>query len=290
VQPSRAVQQLLGRGVALALGAIVIVLALSFGDANWYEQLASWLRSPSQTTASRSPAAKPGPVGPPIVVTPMRPLGTDSSVSPTALPLILTRTQLGRNSREGFAQIGVNARTPQTYAAGALLANGARLTEIYEHYVVLERDGHSVRLYLQGEPQPVTQAQAGLTSVGGKPPAPEAQVTSHDPLTRYIRPSPVFVGSQLHGYALYAGQQPTAFTKLGLQAGDVLTTINGALVSSAEDSLDALQTLTEGAVLTVVVERQGVSQSLSLDGSILAQPIVKEKYSVQDSKSPAAIL
>jgi general secretion pathway protein C len=179
----------------------------------------------------------------------------------------------------------VNARTPQTYAAGALLANGARLTEIYDHYVMLERDGHSARLYLQGEAQPANQAQVGLTTVGGTPPAPDAQVTSPDALTRYVRPSPVFVGNRLHGYALYSGQQPAYFERLGLQPGDVLTSINGAPVSSADEALSALETLTEGAALAVVVERQGVSQNLSLDGSVLSQPIVQEKYSVQNSKN-----
>jgi hypothetical protein len=285
VQPSKRRQQLLGRGVAVAIGAIVSIVTLSFGNANWYDDLASWLRSASHTIAPQS-VAKHVPTGPPLLVTPMRPLGTDSSVSPRPLPLILVRTQLGRNNREGFAQIGVNARTPQTYAAGAMLANGARLTEIYDHYVVLERDGHSVRLYLQGEGHPPNGAEAGVATVGGTPAEPPAPVTSRDGLSQFIRPSPVFVGTQLRGYALYAGRQPAAFSDLGLESGDVLTTINGALVSRASDSLTVLNTLTEGAVLTVVVERQGVAQSLSLDGSVITQERPQRKYVVKDSKDP----
>jgi hypothetical protein len=65
-----------------------------------------------------------------VLPVPIAPRGTDSSVSPVPLPLILTATRPGRNPREGFADIGVDAKTPQTYAAGSLLANGARVAEI----------------------------------------------------------------------------------------------------------------------------------------------------------------
>jgi len=45
--------------------------------------------------------------------------------------------------------LGVARENPQTYSTGALLANGARLTEVRANYVVLERAGHSARLYLE---------------------------------------------------------------------------------------------------------------------------------------------
>jgi len=37
-------------------------------------------------------------------------------------------TARGRNAREGTARLGTHPENPQTYAAGAILANGARLT------------------------------------------------------------------------------------------------------------------------------------------------------------------
>jgi general secretion pathway protein C len=207
----------------------------------------------------------------------MRPEGNDSSVSPTPLPLILVRTQRGRNSREGFAQIGVNARSPQTYSAGALLANGARLTEIYDHYVVLERDGRIAHLYLQGEAQPDARSARALLTVGGTPGVASVVTNSRNELTDYLRPSPVFVGGELHGYALYPGRKATPFAQLGLQSGDVLTRINSTAVSNSPDSLAALQTLIDGEALTVEVERQGVTQPLSLDGSVFKRAVSTER-------------
>jgi general secretion pathway protein C len=205
------------------------------------------------------------------MVTPQRPMGNDSSVSPVPLRLILVRTELGRNSREGLAQIGVNSQSPQTYAAGALLANGARLTEIYTNYVVLERDGHSARLYLQGAVQPSAGLPPDLLTVAATAPSAPTIAGSQDSLTDFLRPSPVFVGGQLHGYVLFAGRDLTPFSKFGLEPGDVLTHVNGVAVTDPAESLAALHTLLDGAALTVTVERRGNPQVLSLDGSILVR-------------------
>jgi hypothetical protein len=266
------------RIIARAVAPVLMALAVFFSfytNPEWYKQLRHWM-----APAPRPPAAakhqNAGPVGPPVTVTPPRPQGNDSSVSPAARSLILVRTQPGQNSREGLAQIGVNALSPQTYTAGALLVNGARLTEIYANYVVLVRSGSSARLYLQGEqyPLPPKEQDDSLLVVGGTTPGRPAPVTSQEPLTTYVRPSPVFDGTQLHGYALYPGQNSGAFSEMGLQSGDVVTRING-VAASASGSLAMLHTLVDGAALTVEVERGGAPQQLSIDGSILKNAITQ---------------
>jgi type II secretion system protein C len=282
--PPAKAKRLLERAVASLAAALITAFALTCAGPNsaWFEQLKRWLHPPAHV-ASLHEATKSRPMGVPITVTPMRPVGNDSSVSQAPLPLILVRTQLGRNSREGLAQIGINARSPQTYAAGALLANGARLTEIYAHYVVLERDGHSAPLYLQGEAQASAKSNTSLLTVGGPAAPPPAIADSQDRLTNYLRPNPVFVGSELHGYALSAGRDSFPFSQLGLEAGDVLTQINGVAVTNPAESLAALHTLLDGAALTVTLERQGIPQVLSLDGSILAKADLERSSPTSDS-------
>jgi PDZ domain len=282
VQPFRIsnTRRFLSRVLVTGIAALVVIAANSAGP-RWYEDLLRWLQAPS--SAPSKIAANSRPPGPPVGVTPMRPEGIDSSVSPVPLPLILVRTQRGRNSREGFAQIGVRANSPQTYIAGALLANGARLTEIYDHYVVLEHEGHSVRLYLRGEVQAESGSGQGLLTVGGTTDKPASVEGSEDNLTAYLRPSPVFVGNQLHGFVLFPGHQSAPFSHLGLQPGDVLTRINGSPISEASDALSALHGLMDGNVVSVDVEREGVSQSLSLDGSILTRAV-----SAESEQTPAA--
>ena len=284
MQPSVRTKRVLTRAVATGLAAFLVVVAANVAGPGWYEELLHWLQ-PVRRSAPPRPTARSGPIGAPVSVTPMRPVGNDSSVSPVPLALILVRTQPGGNSREGLAQIGVRAHSPQTYSTGALLANGARLTEVYDHYVLLERDGHTARLYLQGEAQPDAPSAQGLLTVGVTPEPAAVMTNSHDALTVYLRPSPVYVGDQLRGYALYSGRDPAPFTQLGLQPGDVLTRINGNPISDASDSLATFQTLMDGDALTVEVERQGIPQTLSLDGSILTRAASTEPDSTPTAKT-----
>ena len=263
------------RVVTTGVVAFVFIIAVDFAAPAGYEELVRWLK-PSPHLAPEKVVAKSRPIGPPLTVTPIQPKGNDSSLSPIPLPLILVRTRPGRNSREGLAQIGVRAQSPQTYTAGALLANGARLTEIFDHYVVFERDGHAARLYLQGEARRDAGAAPALVSVGGTPEPASAVADSRYELTDYLRPSPVFRGDELHGYAVHAGREAGPFSQLGLQPGDVLTHINGMAVSNSSDSLTALQALTHGEVLAVEIERQGIRQTLSLDGSLLRHASSRE--------------
>ena len=212
----------------------------------------------------------PGRVAPGrVTVTMPKPRGNDSSASPVPLPLILVATRLGSNSREGFADIGVDARSPQTYAAGALLANRARLVEVYADHVVLERDGKSADLYMQGHEHPSTvPGLAALVEVGGSKSAP-VHVPAVDPLTNFLRPSPVFNGTALSGLEVFPGRDEETFLTLGLQPGDVIVSIDSVNVTSAEKALAQLRSLTQGSAISATIRRGRALMSISLDGAAL---------------------
>jgi type II secretory pathway component PulC len=200
------------------------------------------------------------------------PIGTDSSISVSPLPLMLTGTRLGRNAREGYADIGVHALSPQTYRAGAILANGARLEEIYADYVVLVRDTHRARLYVTGRAAPADAPKPymPLLVVGG-PSRLEATAVadSRDRLTEVIRASPVYEGDTFRALEVYGSGQSDAFFRLGFEPGDRVTAIEGVALKNSDDAFAQLRRLTEGDTLTVTVERGGKAQTLALDGSIL---------------------
>ncbi|MDB6107636.1 MAG: ral secretion pathway protein [Gammaproteobacteria bacterium] len=200
---------------------------------------------------------------------PAVPSGNDSSISKVPLPLKLTVTRPGRNVHEGSADIGVNEHSPQTYVAGAILANGARLIEIYPDHVRLEKDHRVVALYREGMSR--LNAQAGLSdllTVGGTQ-APPAQADSHEDLTDYIRPSPVYSGTSVVGLQVYAGRQAGAFAQIGLQPGDVITAIDEVPLSELQTALEQLHRLTQGEVVAATVQRKGERISLDLDGSVI---------------------
>jgi len=202
------------------------------------------------------------------VVIPTMPVAYDSSTAVTPLKLILVSVKPGNTPQEGIAQIGVFRESPQTFQAGALLGNGARIAEIYSNFVILERDGRSERLYLQNSlaakvsaATPLSTISAGNTAVA---PGPDQ---SRETLTDYIRPSPRFDDGNLIGYQVYPGARAMPFFQIGLQSGDVIVQIDGVSLTDPASAAAALSELVNGATLSVLVRRKDGVQSLTLDGS-----------------------
>lgn len=234
-------------------------------SAGWWE----WFITSKPIPVAKAPARPPSKS---IGMTPPVPKGNDSSISAVPLQLVLVRVQPGRRITEGSADIGVVRESPQTYLAGAVLENGARLAEIHTDYVLLQRGGHSARLYLD---QPSTAKNVGnsaMLEVGGVAQLPPpAKVTSRETLTDYIRPSPIYDGESLVGYQVYPGSSGAAFAQMGLQPGDVIVDVNGAPLSDPAAAWAILRQLTEGTVLSATVKRHGALANVSLDGTLIAR-------------------
>lgn len=238
-----------------------------------FEPVAWWQARHAQTTVSAANRVR---LHPPVSVVQPTPLGTDSSVSVAPLPLHLAATRLGRNTREGYADIGVDVRTPQTYRAGAILANGARIEEIYSNYVVLARDGRTTRLYVEGQAPAgyvvnteVTGTAGSMLTVGGAVSHSVAVADSHEELTDYIRVAPVYEDGKVTALQVYANAHSGIFQELGLVPGDRITAIDGELVTNQRAAIASLRRLTEGQAMTVTVDRGGERKTISLDGSIV---------------------
>jgi len=201
---------------------------------------------------------------------PPMPKGDDTSVSPDRMKLVLVRVHPGRNAAEGSAELGVARDGPQTYQAGALLENGARLAEIYSDYVVLKKDGRSARLYLTGVTTPPDVGDAAMLIVGrALEIPPPAKITSREVLTDYVRPSPVYDGEYLVGFQVYPGSKSAPFHQMGLLPGDVIVEVNDISLADPKTSWDLLRGLADGVVLSVVVKRATGVQRLTLDGTLL---------------------
>jgi hypothetical protein len=279
------------RAITAAAVTILTVVALLSADFR-FNRLDHWWHSLAAAVATqvngRSGAVTPQPAHGAILVTPPAPTGNDSSVSTIRKRLVLVEARPGRNANEGTARLGVDPSSPQTYVAGALLVNGARLAEIYPDHVVLEKDGQVVRLNVgdsaAGSKPPSTDA---LLMVGG-PQAGSvvATVPSSDALTEYMRPSPVFEGTTLAGLEIYAGSDARTFARLGLLDGDVIRSVDGVPVSDAAATIAQLESLTQGRAVTVDVLRQGHLETISLDGAVIAAARAPASISSRESKYP----
>jgi len=255
--------------------ALLTILALLSGRFS-IEPLLDWWRSvpivANTSDGTTSGASAQRPLNGAVLVTPPAPTGNDSSISTTPRRLVLVDTRPGRNPREGTARLGVSSSSPQTYVAGAILANGARLREIYADHVILEKDGRTARLGVNDAPADgkPSAADALLTMGGTQSTAASAISTTTEALTDYLRPSPVFDGSRLVGYQVYPGTHADTFAQLGLQGGDVLTAVDGAAVIDAASTIDQLEALTQGRAITASVLRNGHLVTISMDGAVIA--------------------
>jgi type II secretion system protein C len=223
--------------------------------------------------APRPVAAVKAPVAPPmkaIGVTPPTPKGNDSSISPIPLKLVLVAVHPGRTSAEGTAEIGVDRDSPQTYQAGAMLENGARIAELHTDHVLLKKAGRSMQLFLDSRAHPANGANLDLATVGGVKAAPTTSI-ARDVLTAYMRPSPKYDGDTLVGYQVYPGANSGPFSQMGLQGGDVIVQISGIPLNDSASAWNILRQLEDGSVLSATVQRNGAQQNVTLDGTLIVR-------------------
>ncbi len=273
---------------------VLFVTAVAIAAALWSS---GWLQTllhdseGSLITGNAPPAPESSTIAPQTVpsaprVVPGQPLpGGDSSVSAVPQPLHLIATIPGRNPREGTARLGTDAQNPQTYSAGAILVNRARLIEIHADHVVLERDGRRRRLYIEGK-GPQISDESDLAMVGGAAPAPRAIHFAEDRLVDVIRHMPYYDGELFAGLQIFPGRQAGLFAQLGLKSGDVIVAIDAVPLADQATAAELLQSLTEGAVLTVTVLRTTARTDVALDGTIMlqaAQPEAAPPMNVPDS-------
>lgn len=287
------------RAMTFAGTAALMVIALWAADfrigsvdlAQWSQSLRDWWEHDSTPERDERFAVAPQLPTPTTSAKPVGELpetlpGTDASVSSVPLALTLVATTPGRNAREGTARLGTHRENPQTYSAGALLSNGARLVEIYERYVVLERGGKQVQLHI-GKPM---KGDDLLAQVGGEPAATRPAATTYsESLTDYIRPTPSYDGLTLRGFQVYAGQRSGVFSQLGLLNGDIVLALNDQPLADAQQAMDLFKQLTTGTAMTATIDRNGSRQRLSLDGALIAQDQEMLKQPPPASESPMMV-
>lgn len=236
------------------------------------QDIRAWFHHKPQSAGAARAAVIPQP---PTVASlhnaqPVGRMGTDSSASKTPLRLLLVRTEPGQNSHSGRAILGVDRDHPQTYLAGAILENGARIDEIYRDHVMLVKGGQHTPLYIdhQVASEPAARKQSALLMVGGASPEPPHPRDREDLVTDFVRPVPVYRSGAIAGFQVYPGRRSAPFNQWGLKAGDVITDLNGQPLTDPDQVLQILQGLLEGEALQATVQREGGTPlSISLDGA-----------------------
>jgi|SRR5688572_1955309 general secretion pathway protein C len=193
----------------------------------------------------------------------------------TTLSLTLRGILSKEGDPEGSCIIEGSRADSKTYYVGMTIdnADGATLHSVYADRVLLDRSGRLETLRLPKELTASGGAPMGMASPLPQPgqPAPLREVISDNAarLGDIIRPVPHVQEGQMIGFRVNPGRDRAAFEALGLQAGDVVTDINGTVLDDPGQGLQVFQSLGEATQANVTVLRDGVPQVIVIDTSQL---------------------
>jgi len=188
----------------------------------------------------------------------------------------LSLTLRGILSTEGDpnGQVIIESRNEsKNYFVGQAIegTDGAKLHSVYADRVLLDRGGGRIEtLRLPKDLTASTGSAMGMPQLPQAQPQPTASLrdTITDNATRLtdiVRLAPHVQEGQVVGFRVNPGRDRATFDALGLQAGDVVTDINGTVLDDPSQGLQVLQSLGESTQANVTVLRDGVPQVIVID-------------------------
>lgn len=219
----------------------------------------------------------------------------------TTLNVTLTGVLASSNPRAGVAFIAGGNGEPQKIRVGEEIQAGVVLDQVYPDRVILSRGGSLESLPLrEGSGSPTGGSSSGNRTLATNPSVPQANPNSNfmaqvgqiqgpvgvpnlpaqgidleavrkqyqiDPmaLARAITPLPVMENGQFVGIRLQAGPQQAMLEKLGLQADDIVTAVNGQEISDPSRIQGIVAGLGNAQSVSIQVRRNGKTQTLNLN-------------------------
>jgi general secretion pathway protein C len=189
----------------------------------------------------------------------------------------LSLTLRGILSKEGdvHGSALIESRNEQkAYYVGQAVdgADGATLHSVYSDRVLLDRGGGRIEtLRLPKELAASTGSAMGMPQLPQAQPqtqnAPLREVISNNAakLTDIVKLAPHVQEGQIVGFRVTPGRDRATFEALGLQAGDVVTDINGTVLDDPNQGFQVFQSLGEATQANVTVLRDGVPQVIVID-------------------------
>lgn len=181
----------------------------------------------------------------------------------TNLALVLLGT-FSQPGGEGYAIIAPSKGRPaKVYRVGDELPQRAVLRRVGDHRVIIGTPGGEQVLKLVrpygGGGLITAPAGGGPLAVAPAQIATLRQELLHNPLAlnRLINASPVRKGGRILGFRIFPRSDPALFSALGLQPGDVVTSVNGIRLDSAQNMLKVSRKLREARQIAATIERNG---------------------------------
>jgi len=193
----------------------------------------------------------------------------------SSLNLVLTGVIAAASG--GYALISVNGQSEEPFAVGQTVTGNAVLQAVYPDRVVIRRNGALESLMLEGveKPQPSAvsrPAPAAFRPVTGSANIVQQTGANHytverDQLAAQMR-TPEFLRQASvvpvngGGFQVRQIQPGSIYEKLGLQSNDIIKSINGEPVRTAEDAIRLYQQLPTLNSVQIEIVRNGNPQNL----------------------------
>ncbi len=180
----------------------------------------------------------------------------------TSLALTLQGTY-AQGKGQGYAIISPHGGKANVYTPGNTLPGNVRLKAVYANRVLLATTSgeESLRLIKPKSGGLSLTESPPLRKVKARHPSPSKRPksASHNPfgLSKLVRTTPIRVGGRFAGYRVDPGTNPALFIRLGLQPGDVVTSVNGLSLNTPGGALAAMHGLRNPQNISLVVERNG---------------------------------
>lgn len=203
-------------------------------------------------------------------------------VAPTRLNLKLHGT-IAYDDNTGFAMISSAGKDQKTYAVGEQIENSGntKLAEVYSTKVLLDVNGKKEELKLPEKKSMISRPAVVSANISdtlppagamrGRPPELPSQIKAVDPnnlgnirdqllanpaaLYKIMRVSPVTTDNKFQGYRVNPGKNQEAFTALGFEAGDVVTSVNGQVIDNPQRGMEIFKNMTTSDTVNVEVKR-----------------------------------
>lgn len=181
------------------------------------------------------------------------------------------------SSAGGYALISANGQPQEPFAVGQTITESAVLQAVYPDRVVIRRNGALESLLLEGADNsqpPLDVAMFDVSQTGGVSSGEVVRETganqytvARDQLAAQMR-TPDFlkqatlVPSRGGGFLVRQIQPGSLYEKLGMRAGDIIKSVNGQPINTAEDAIRLYQQMSSISSVQMEITRGGKSESL----------------------------
>ncbi|AFT80210.1 general secretion pathway protein C [Alteromonas macleodii str. 'Black Sea 11'] len=212
---------------------------------------------------------------------PAQPVAEVTDAPETRLNLTLTGVVASSEQEAGTAIIE-NRGSQAVYGLGEKIEDtNATLQKVYNDRVIIKNGVRNETLMLDGIDYDEANRRREMQARNRPEPQEEEEDTvelSEEALeataalrerpanfTDFISISPKTEEGQLIGYQVSPGKEPELFKSAGLQAGDVITQINGLDLTDLQQSQEALSELRNAQTIELTIIRDGSLTTLYLD-------------------------